>query len=57
MTPFDTLVKQISDAGLIAILRGIPEDKVAFVADALAEGGIRFIELTLGSPGDLNGIS
>lgn len=39
------VIEQVLDKKLIAILRGIPKDKLIPLADALYEGGIRLIEI------------
>jgi len=57
MRSISALEKELQQNGLVAILRGVPEDKLIPVVDALVAGGIRFVEITLGSPGDLNGIA
>ncbi|MFW5997083.1 MAG: 2-dehydro-3-deoxy-6-phosphogalactonate aldolase [Lentisphaeria bacterium] len=41
---------ELGEAPVIAILRGITPDSVLPVCRALAEGGVRFIEITLNSP-------
>lgn len=39
-------LNSLLDAGFVAIARGLPEEKLADVAQALYEGGVRFFELT-----------
>ena len=46
MAGADGIVERILEHGIVAILRGIPLERVAPVADALYEGGIRLIECT-----------
>jgi len=38
------------ETGVIAVLRGIQGDKIAAVASAIRDGGIRCVEITLDSP-------
>ena len=40
------MLTSLLDAGFVAIARGLPEEKLADVAQALYEGGVRFFELT-----------
>jgi len=40
------VIERIKTGKIIAILRGIPEEKLGFIADALYEGGVRAIECT-----------
>ncbi len=42
----ETLGRAIEEAGVISILRGIESEVILKVADALYEGGIRFMEVT-----------
>lgn len=46
MIDTERIVKKVSEGKIIAILRGMPVDKLLPVADALYEGGIRMIECT-----------
>jgi len=48
------LLKELETAKIIAIVRGIPESLADQTAEALANGGIRFIEVTLNTAGALN---
>jgi 2-dehydro-3-deoxyphosphogalactonate aldolase len=41
---------ELNKAPVIAILRGVTPDTVIGVCEALADGGVRFIEVTLNSP-------
>lgn len=41
-----SLIDRIKEEKLIAILRGIPSDSIADLAEALYQGGVRFIEVT-----------
>ena len=47
---FSEFQHDLAPAPVIAILRGVTPDTVLPVCDALVEGGIRFIEVTLNSP-------
>ena len=47
------LTKQLEVERLVAIIRGIPQDKVVETVNALADGGITFVEVTLNSEGAL----
>ncbi len=40
------VIGRIRESKIIAILRGVPEEKLGFIADALYEGGVRAIECT-----------
>jgi 2-dehydro-3-deoxyphosphogluconate aldolase / (4S)-4-hydroxy-2-oxoglutarate aldolase len=44
-----TLIEQLKEEKVIAILRGVPFDQAIRVVNALVDGGIRFIEFTLNS--------
>jgi 2-dehydro-3-deoxyphosphogluconate aldolase / (4S)-4-hydroxy-2-oxoglutarate aldolase len=45
------LVQQIEEAGIVAVIRLKEPEKVRAVVDALAEGGIRALEVTMTVPG------
>ena len=47
---------KIRAAGIVSILRGLPEDKAEAAVSALYEGGIRAVEVALNSPGALKTI-
>jgi 2-dehydro-3-deoxyphosphogluconate aldolase/(4S)-4-hydroxy-2-oxoglutarate aldolase len=49
-----TLIEQLKQAKIIAILRGISEETAAPIAQALADGGIIFLEVTLNTEGALD---
>ncbi len=51
-----TDLQQILEHKIVAILRGCTADRVPAIAAALAEAGIRLIEITLNSPGALESI-
>lgn len=46
-------MESLRETKIIAIVRGVPEEKADETAEALWEGGIRFIEVTLNTPGAL----
>jgi len=46
MPSAESIVRQIEQNKLIAILRGVPGEQLAPIADALYEGGVRLIECT-----------
>lgn len=41
-----TILEQIKEHKIIAILRGVPQDKIVNVAQALYDGGIHLLEIT-----------
>ena len=47
---------ELQDIGLIAIVRTNTESELVRVAEALAEGGVRAMEITLPTPGSLDAI-
>ncbi|OAB36022.1 bifunctional 4-hydroxy-2-oxoglutarate aldolase/2-dehydro-3-deoxy-phosphogluconate aldolase [Paenibacillus glacialis] len=47
-------MESLKDTKIIAIVRGTPEDKADAAAEALWEGGVRFLEVTMNTPGALN---
>jgi 2-dehydro-3-deoxyphosphogluconate aldolase / (4S)-4-hydroxy-2-oxoglutarate aldolase len=51
-----TVLQQILEYKIVAILRGCSPDRVPDIAAALARGGIRLLEITLNSPGALEAI-
>lgn len=51
------MLQQLKKHKIIAIVRGISEQQADAVAEALYEGGIRFIEVTLNTAGALNMIA
>ncbi|WP_254639054.1 bifunctional 4-hydroxy-2-oxoglutarate aldolase/2-dehydro-3-deoxy-phosphogluconate aldolase [Cohnella sp. GbtcB17] len=51
------LMKSLAASKIVAIIRGIPEDKGDATAEALAEGGVVFLEVTLNTDGALGMIS
>jgi 2-dehydro-3-deoxyphosphogluconate aldolase/(4S)-4-hydroxy-2-oxoglutarate aldolase len=51
------LIEQLKEAKIIAILRGITQDKADATAQALADGGIVFLEVTLNTDGALDMIA
>jgi 2-dehydro-3-deoxyphosphogluconate aldolase/(4S)-4-hydroxy-2-oxoglutarate aldolase len=52
-----TLIEQLKQAPIIAILRGIAQEKADATAQALADGGIVFLEVTLNTDGALDMIT
>lgn len=52
-----TLLNLLKQAPIIAILRGISQEKVDAAAQALGDGGIVFLEITLNTEGALNMIA
>ncbi|MDB5054078.1 MAG: eda [Bacilli bacterium] len=48
-----TLIEQLKEAKIIAIMRGIPREKADATVQALADGGILFVEVTLNTEGAL----
>jgi 2-dehydro-3-deoxyphosphogluconate aldolase/(4S)-4-hydroxy-2-oxoglutarate aldolase len=52
-----SLIEQLEQARIIAIIRGIEDDKADAAAQALADGGIVFLEVTLNTDGALNMIA
>ena len=51
------LIEQLKEAKIVAILRGIAQDKADATAQALADGGIVFLEVTLNTEGALDMIA
>jgi len=49
-TDASRFIGDLRAAPLIAIARGLPPDDVVFLCEALAKGGIRFVETALNSP-------
>jgi 2-dehydro-3-deoxyphosphogluconate aldolase/(4S)-4-hydroxy-2-oxoglutarate aldolase len=54
--PDMTALEQILEYKIVAILRGCTPDRIPDIAAALAEGGVRLMEITLNSPGALESI-
>jgi 2-dehydro-3-deoxyphosphogluconate aldolase/(4S)-4-hydroxy-2-oxoglutarate aldolase len=52
-----SLTEQLKQAPIIAILRGITQEKADATAQALADGGIVFLEVTLNTDGALDMIA
>jgi 2-dehydro-3-deoxyphosphogluconate aldolase/(4S)-4-hydroxy-2-oxoglutarate aldolase len=52
-----TVLSQILNHKIVAILRGVQPDDVLSVANALCEGGIKLLEVTLNSPEAISSIS
>lgn len=51
-----SLLEKVKTEKLIAILRKVPEEKTDQTAQALVDGGIKILEITLDSPGALPAI-
>ncbi|MBW5447213.1 bifunctional 4-hydroxy-2-oxoglutarate aldolase/2-dehydro-3-deoxy-phosphogluconate aldolase [Cohnella sp. CFH 77786] len=51
------LLQALAEQKIVAIIRGIPEDKADATAQAMADGGIVFLEVTLNTDGALGMIS
>jgi len=51
-----TTLEQILEHKIVAILRGCDPANIVEISQALYEGGIRLLEITLNSPGALDGI-
>jgi 2-dehydro-3-deoxyphosphogluconate aldolase / (4S)-4-hydroxy-2-oxoglutarate aldolase len=49
-----TSLEQILRYKIVAILRGCPPERVMDIVAALADGGVRLLEITLNSPGALD---
>lgn len=45
------MLSRLTENGVIAVVRGIPEQSVLKVAQHLVEGGVNVLEITLDSPG------
>jgi 2-dehydro-3-deoxyphosphogluconate aldolase/(4S)-4-hydroxy-2-oxoglutarate aldolase len=54
--PVMSALEQILEYKIVAILRGCAPDRIPDIAAALAEGGVRLLEITLNSPGALESI-
>lgn len=52
----DQIVQILTDAPVVAVLRGITPEEAGPVGDALTEAGVRALEVTLDSPGALESI-
>jgi|SRR5690625_250508 len=52
----DTVMEEIKNQQLVAILRGESIDCLENTADSLYKGGIRILEITMNTPGVLKGI-
>lgn len=47
----ETIVKQIEDAGIVAVIRIREPEKLRAVVEAISEGGVRALEVTMTVPG------
>ena len=51
ITPRQTVTATIEEAGVVAVIRLQQPDRVRAVIDALADGGVRALEVTMTVPG------
>ena len=51
MSARETVVKQIEDAGVVAVIRIKEPGKLRAVVDAISQGGVRALEVTMTVPG------
>lgn len=51
------MLDELGQHKIIAVLRNVPEEELIPLADALFEGGIRFLEVTFGKTDALSGIA
>ena len=51
MTRREAIVQEIERAGIVAVIRMKEPDKLRAVVDAIAEGGVRALEITMTVPG------
>lgn len=57
MLPKVTLLQRLTESGVIAVIRRIPNDRIEHVAENLVAGGVTALEVTLDSPGAFDAIS
>ena len=50
----DTVIKTVLSEKLLVILRGIPEDKLIPLAEAMYAGGVRMLEITYSANGSIS---
>ncbi len=48
------ILRSIEDTGIIAVIRGMSPERVLKIVDALIDGGITVLEITMNSPGVLS---
>lgn len=48
-----TILEQMLNSGVVAVIRGAKEDTIVPIAEALAKGGVKGIEITAETPGAL----
>lgn len=53
MLPKVAFLQRLTESGVIAVIRRIPEEAVEQVAHSLVEGGVTALEVTIDSPGAL----
>ena len=51
MPSCETIVRQIEDAGIVAVIRIKEPEKLRAVVEAISEGGVRALEVTMTVPG------
>lgn len=51
MNSRETVVRQIEDAGIVAVIRLKEPEKLRAVVDAISQGGVRALEVTMTVPG------
>jgi 2-dehydro-3-deoxyphosphogluconate aldolase / (4S)-4-hydroxy-2-oxoglutarate aldolase len=56
MLPKVTKLSKMVEGGVVAVIRGVPEEKLDPVAEALVEGGVTALEITVDTPGALEAI-
>lgn len=56
VSALDIFQQDLESAPVIAILRGVTSDEILPVCNALVQGGVRFIEVTLNSPNPIASI-
>ncbi|WAH38036.1 bifunctional 4-hydroxy-2-oxoglutarate aldolase/2-dehydro-3-deoxy-phosphogluconate aldolase [Alicyclobacillus dauci] len=52
----DVILSRLQDTGVVAIIRGISENKMTHLVQALYQGGVRLVEVTLNTDGALDAI-
>lgn len=50
----ETVIRAVEKYKLVAILRGVPEEKLTRVAQALYDGGVRLLEITYSPDGSIS---
>jgi len=52
----DQFLKQIADAGVVAVIRALSKDQLVGIAESLLAGGVSAIEVTMSTPNAIAGI-